>query len=421
MPIKKYRALFDRQLRQLGDGRYSDGSNLVFNVRGGSRGWVLRYAFDGRRREMQLGTYPTMSLAEAREEALRWNKERHQGRDPLTMRAEERQARAFRKHHTLELMCRRHHDSHKHLWRNPKHADQWISSLENHIFPKLGERPIGSVTALDLLLVLQPLNATHHETAKRIRQRLEAVWADAIVARLTDSNPPANLISFLKGPAVKNHFESLNYKDVPGFVRQLRDSDAGLAVRLGFQFLILACARTAEIRRARWEQIDRAKRLWRIPAELMKAGEAHDVPLTDRMLQILRAMEPLSGGKGLVFPSHNGKSLSDGAFLAALRRMNRHRETTVHGFRAAFDTWASETTEFRADIIEAALAHREDNAIRAAYNRAQYWQQRVALAEQWTAFVTGEAKYDEESDWIIQPVPEVPGRAVEAGEHEVLH
>jgi integrase len=389
MPFKNFENLTGQKLLELGDGRHSDGNNLYLCIRGGSRAWVLIYRF-GKKREMQLGTFPAMTLEEARLEALRWRRELNEGRDPLEVREAQRQAwevQRLRLSHTLESRCRAYHEAHKHLWRNDKHADQWISSLEIHVFPKLGARPIASITAAQLLGLLRPLNLEHHETAKRIRQRLEAVWADAILEEITQGNPPAALIRHLRGPALKKNFKSLNYREVPGFVHRLRDSDAGLPVRLGLEFLILGCARTIEIRRARWADMNRADRIWRVPAELMKAGEPHDVPLTHRMLEILDAVEPLSGGEGLVFPGYRNEMLSDGAFLAVLRRMNRHREATVHGFRASFDTWASETTTFRAGIIEAALAHEEQNAVRAAYNRAEYWQQRVALADQWTKFV----------------------------------
>jgi integrase len=387
--------LTDRRIAASPDGRHADGNNLYLYVRGGSRLWVLRYTFAENRREMQLGRYPELDIVGARMDALRWKRELAEGRDPIVVREQLRVAvelQSERNSHTLELMCREHHAAHKHLWRNPKHAAQWISSLENHVFPTLGSQPIGTVSASDLLAVLQPLNVEHHETAKRLRQRLEAVWTDAIVQKITDSNPPATLIRLLKGRSVKRHFESLDYVRVPGFVRQLHDCDAGPAVRLGLEFLILGCVRTIEIRRAQWTDMNREARIWRIPAELMKAGEPHDVPLTDRMLEILDSIEARFGAEGMVFKGYRADSLSDGAFLAVLRRMGRHRETTVHGFRASFDTWASETTAFRADIIEAALAHQESNAVRAAYNRAEYWEQRVALANQWAGFVGGRAE-----------------------------
>ncbi|MDE0854554.1 MAG: integrase arm-type DNA-binding domain-containing protein [Nevskia sp.] len=391
MPVKKFEALTDRKIATLSDGRHSDGNNLYLFVRGGSRVWVFRYKIGDKRREMQLGIYPILTLREARHDALHWCRVLREGRDPLEVREAERSAAQLekkREKQTLEQRCRDYHDTHKHLWRNPKHANQWLSSLETHIFPVLGHLPLYKVTAAQLLDVLKPLNLTHHETAKRIRQRLEAVWSEAILEDITKDNPPASLIRQLKGPAVKSHFRSLDYRVVPEFVQQLRDSDAGAAVRLGFEFLILACARTTEIRHAQWAEINRGDRVWRIPAARMKAGEPHDVPLTDRMLRILDAAAPLTGGKGHVFPGQSGKALSDGAFLATLRRMDRHHDTTVHGFRASFDTWASETTPFRTDIIEAALAHEEQNAVRAAYNRAEYWRQRVELADQWTKFLT---------------------------------
>lgn len=393
MPTTKFH-LTDRKIAALREGRHADGHNLYIHVRGGSRLWVLRYVFGGKRREMQLGRYPELSLADARLEALRWKREHDAGRDPLAERAAQQktqEAERQRASHTLERQCRDYHANHQATWRNPKHAEQWLASLERHIFPQLGSRPIAAVTADELLRILRPLNAQHHETAKRLRQRLEAVWVEAIIAGVAEYNHPATLVRSLRGPAVKRHFESLDYREVPAFLRQLRDSDAGLAVRTGFEFLILACARTVEVRMAAWNEFDLPHRVWKIPGERMKAGQPHEVPLTGRMLEILEAAKPLSGGEGIVFSGYRNEPLSDGAFLAVLRRMGRHQETTVHGFRASFSTWASETTHFRADIIEAALAHREADAVRAAYNRAQYWEQRVSLAGKWTDYVTAQA------------------------------
>jgi integrase len=391
MPFKNHENLTGKKLAALGEGRHSDGNNLYLYIRGGSRGWVLIYRLGRKKkREMQIGSFPAMTLMEARQEALRWRRELHEGRDPIEVREAQRQAweiERLRLSHTLERRCRDYYEAHKHLWKNRKHAHQWISSLETHVFPTLGDGPIATITAAQLLELLRPLNSTHHETAKRIRQRLEAVWAETTLEGITQGNPAGALIRHLKGPAIKNNFKSLNYREVPRFVKQLRDSDAGLTVRLGFEFLILGSARTVEIRRARWRDMNRTDRIWRVPGELMKAGEPHDVPLTDRMLEILDAVEPLSGKGGLVFPGYREEALSDGAFLAVLRRLNRHRETTVHGFRASFSTWANETTTVRASIIEAALAHQEEDAVRAAYNRAEYWEQRMTLAEQWTRYI----------------------------------
>lgn len=406
----------DADVRRLPEGMHSDGGGLTLHVEGASRIWRFRYTRAGRTSYVTIGRYPDRKLAEARAKAQEYRNLLADGIDPKAEHerriAAEREAAqaaervAERQAMTLETVAREYHAAHLHEW-TPKHGAQWLASLENHVFPALGARPIAQVRPADLLEVLQPLRAEKPETCIRIRERLDAIFADALVRELCEQNPAAAIRKPLRAKRLRGHHAAMHWRDVPAFIRTIRTSDRlGVSVALAFEFLVLTAARTSEVLGATWGEIDKEARTWTIPAARMKAGEAHTVYLTDRALAILReahklrAVDPLTGehrATDVVFPSPQRatRPLSNMAFLTALKRLGLRGpevpeadRVTAHGFRAAFSTWANEH-HFPRDVIEAALAHRESNAVRAAYNRAQYVKQRKALAEAWAAHCEG--------------------------------
>lgn len=372
-------------------GRHRVDDGLYLLVREGARPtWVFRYvAVGGKRRDMAIGSFETLSLPDARAEVLRWQRERESGRDPIEVRKAANQAAEMgvKRGRTLREYATEYHELQKSSWKNQKHSAQWLSSL-HHLGPLL-DRSIDSISSADLLDVLELLNKSHHETATRVRQRIEAVYDRAMIAGIASANPATPLKRALRAPAQKEHFASMPYSQLPAFLRRLRDCDAAQSTRLGFEWLILGSSRTTETIAATWSQINADRTIWTIPAELIKTSDPHQVPITQRMREILLAMEPQrSPGWDWLFPSPQGKrnSLSNGAFLALIRRMGLANRVTAHGMRASFSTWAYENTNFRGEIIEAALAHSESNAVKAAYNRASYWSQRIELAEAWNSF-----------------------------------
>lgn len=378
-------------------GRHRVDDGLYLYVRkGGKPTWVFRYvAQGGKRRDMALGPLKAISLEVARAEVARWQSEREAGRDPIEVRKTQvALATAESKGMvTLRDYATEYHELRKPTWKNEKHAAQWLSSLD-HLGKLMGE-PLAAITSGRLFEVLEPLNVSHHETAKRIRQRVGEIFDRAIIAGLVKANPAEPLQRALRAPAAKSHFASLSYKEVPAFIRQLRDSDAAQSTRLAFEWLVLSVGRTNEVIGARWSDISADRSRWSVQPEGMKNAEKHDVPITDRMRGILAAVEPQRGeGWDWIFPSPQGRRepLSNGAFLAVLRRMGLSGKATAHGMRSSFSTWAYENTKFRAEIIEAAQSHKEKDAVKAAYNRSTYWQQRVELAEAWTAFCLKGAK-----------------------------
>lgn len=368
-------------------GRYADGHGLYLIVDpGGSKRWVLRTVVQGRRRDIGLGGLSTVSLAEARQKASQMRRMAREGGDPL---AERRQSRL--KVPTFAEGARTVHESRKESWKNEKHAAQWLSSLERYAFPAFGPRAIDKIEPHDILRALAPSWLQKPETAKRVMQRIGTVfdWAKASGFRSTE-NPVRGITKALpKQPENKEHFSALAYGEVPAFVRRVRTANAGDVAKLAFEFLILTASRTGEVLGAKWEEIDLTTAIWTIPKERMKAKREHRVPLSGRLLQILKAARQLDAASIHVFPGNRvGKPMSNMVFLMILRRMDL--DCTAHGFRSAFRDWASERTNFSREVCEMALAHTIKNKAEAAYRRGDLLDKRRELMETWARFVTAE-------------------------------
>ena len=378
-------------------GRHNLGGGLTLVVKDyGRPRYVFRYSIAGKRRELPLGRWPSISIFEARAAAEAARERVEDGADPWAdQKAERRRQRAEvasqgRVARTLRLAASELHALQRPQWRNEKHAQQWLRSLDH--LGLLMDEPLDAISPARLLAILEPLNLTKHETAKRVRQRVEAIFDREILLGHAKQNPAGLLRRALRAPARKNHHAMLAFAEVPAFIQQLRDGDAGQAVRLGFEWLILSASRTGEVIRARWGEIDSARQIWTIQGERMKTGNEHRVPLTDRHRTILAALErPGQGDDDWLFasPDRAGQPLSDAAFAMVVHRCGLKGKATPHGFRASFSTWANETGASSPDVIEAALAHVQRDQVRAAYNRADYWAARVTLAQQWADYICG--------------------------------
>lgn len=377
-------------------GRHHVDNNLYLDVK--SRGrptWLFRFVSptSGRRRDMSLGVYPDVTLAAVNGHVANWRAILADGSDPIDARKQQRlvvRQQDAQTALTLRKAAQDFVEFKRHSWRNDKHAAQWLASLEH--LGALFDQPIMDIQSPMLFAVLEPLNTSKHETATRIRQRVEAIFNREMLRGAVAHNPAVALRGHLPAPAKKRNFASLPWPDAPRFVKGLRDSDLSQSTRLGFEFLILTAARTKEVVEATWEEVDLDRGVWTISAARMKTGEPHEVPLSDRALEILGAMTGQRGERwNWVFPSpqRRVKPISTNAFLAALDRMGLRGRVTTHGFRATFSTWAYETQAYRSEIVEAALAHRERDAVKSAYARTDYWSQRVLLAKAWEGFLMG--------------------------------
>lgn len=378
------KALTAVQVRSLKTpGRHADGNGLYLVVDpSGAKRWLLRTMVQGKRRDIGLGGVALVPLAEAREKATTYRKQAREGGDPL---AERRKSRVNIP--TFAEAAEQVHADHKASWKNKKHAAQWITTLRTYANPHLGTRRVDQVDTPDVLRALSSIWLTKPETARRVRQRINAVldWAKAAGHRGGD-NPVEGVERGLPKQANRDdHHAALPYAEVPAFVARLRSSEQGEMARLAFEFLILTAARTGEVLGAEWPEINEGEALWTVPAARMKAGREHRVPLSERALVILRRAKELAPESTLIFPGRKaGKPMSNMVFLMALRRMDV--PITAHGFRSSFRDWAAEATSLPREVAEMALAHTIENKVEAAYRRGDLLSKRREMMVAWSAF-----------------------------------
>lgn len=371
-------------------GFHADGGGLYLQVtKNGGRSWVFRFQKNGRSRWMGLGSTQIISLHEARERALEARKLLLEGKDPIDTRRATRLAEEGAV--TFKEAAERYIDSHKAGWKNKKHAAQWNSTLETYVYGVFGDMSVSAVDTGMTLKALEPIWTTKPETASRVRGRIEAIldWATARGYR-TGDNPArwrGHLQSLLpKTERLKKvrHHPSLPYDELADFMVELR-RQGGVAAR-ALEFTILSGARTGEIIGATWDEVDLSATVWTVPAERMKGGREHRVPLSNRTLEILQAMAEEHDAEGYVFPgARKGRPLSNMAMLAALKRMGRS-DLTVHGFRSTFRDWTAERTAYPRDVCEMALAHAIGDKVEAAYRRGDLFEKRRRLMTEWAGF-----------------------------------
>lgn len=376
------------QVKSARPGRHADGKGLYLLVKpSGAKSWVLRVQVSGRRRDFGLGSLDIVSLTEARDKAQACRKMAKEGLDPALERK-----KANRLVPTFREAAESYHAAVKGSWRNGKHADQWLATLEAHAFPTIGSTRVDHVDAPMVQSVLLPIWLTLPETARRVRQRVGSVLDYAHGQGWRSTETPRNAVNTLmnriKQPRRGPGFAAIPYAELPVFMSLLRDDQPSVG-RLALQFAILTAARSGEVRGATWDEIDFEKEQWNIPAGRMKAGVAHSVPLSPLALELLRTIKELTGGRPgrPIFPGLKGKPLSD-ATLGKVLRVAGGVGYTVHGMRSAFRDWVAEQTTFPGDWAEAALAHTPPNKVEAAYKRTTFLEQRRKLMAAWADYLT---------------------------------
>ncbi len=368
-------------------GRYGDGGTLFLFVKpSGSKSWVQRLTIHGVRRDIGLGGFPLVSLSEARIKAFANRKlARIDDGDPL---AGKRKARMP----TFREAAEKAHKANRARWRADKHAKNWLQSLKRYAFPSLGNIPVDRISGQDVLRILGPIWGTRTDTARRLRQRIRTVFGWALAHGYVASNAAGDGIDGAL-PTISTggqHFRALPYQEVADSLATVETSRSSLAAKYCFRFLVLTACRSGEARGARWTEIDLEAREWRIPADRMKGGAEHRVPLSNASVEVLEQARALDDGSGLVFPSPTGKGeLSTMTLTKMLRSTGLAERTTVHGFRTAFRTWASEKTDADHAVMELSLAHRVGSAVEQAYSRSDLLAKRRTLMARWVAYLTG--------------------------------
>jgi integrase len=369
-----------------------DPPGLYLLVTDGARSWILRYMLGGRRRDLGLGSYGTVTLEEARDEAREHRKEIRKGNDPIELKREHRDlarlAKSERK--TFAACVDKYLEAHADGWRNPKHRAQWRSTLDTYTGTILGPVSVAAVNTTLVYQVLEPIWRTKTETASRLRGRIESVldWATSRGYRRGD-NPArwkGHLDNLLVAPAKVSkvrHLAALPYADVGTFMEALRAQEGIAAAAL--EFAVLTAARSGEVRGAKWGEIDLDGKTWTIPDERMKAKREHRVPLSDAALKVIRRMDKNRLGD-FVFPgAKEDKPLSDMSLTAVLRRMKRNK-ITVHGFRSTFRDWCADSTSYPQHVAEMALAHTIGDKVEAAYRRGDLFDKRTRLMAEWARY-----------------------------------
>ncbi|WP_321808081.1 tyrosine-type recombinase/integrase [Burkholderia sp. BCC1993] len=360
----------------------------------GSRSWILRVMVGGRRREIGLGAYQSVSLKEAHEKAQETRDAIALGVDPVLARKEAasrlRASQAFEV--TFEEAAKRFIKAKAPEWKNTKHGDQWRNTLAEYAYPKIGALMVRHVARAHIMEVLEPIWTTKTETASRLRGRLEAIldWAKVKGFRDDGTNPAmwrGNLDKLLPAPKrtkrVRNH-PALPIEQMGAFMQALRATE-GVSARC-LEFAILTAARSGEARGATWGEVDLKRGIWSVPPERMKAKKEHRVPLSPAAIELLKAIER-DEDKDLVFPSpRSGGVLSDMSLLELMRR--QHLEATPHGFRSTFRDWAGEYTNYPRELAEVALAHIKADATEAAYWRGDVLEKRRRMMADWAEFIS---------------------------------
>jgi integrase len=364
--------------------KISDGEGLFLVVMpSGSKYWRLRYFHAGKEKLLALGVYPDVSLADARDRRAHARKALAAGNDPAELKREAKRQITLRTANSFEVVAREWLETRKHKWASSS-SRQTTARLEQHVFPKIGPRPIAEIAPPEVLAMLRTVEARGTlETAHRIMQICGQIFMYAIATGRAERNPVPDLRGALKTP-VSKHYPFLNASDLTGYLRKLEAYDGSVVTKLALRFLLLTFVRTGELRAARWNEVDWEKAEWRIPAERMKMKELHLVPLSTQAIATLREIENHTGKGQYVFPNYHNPAtfMSENAMLFALYRMGYHSRATGHGFRSTASTILNENG-FRADVIERQLAHGERNDVRAAYNHAEYLPERRTMMQWW--------------------------------------
>ena len=382
-----------------------DGGGLrLVILKSGARRWVLRASVRGERRDFGLGSFSAISLKDARDRSIDLRRRIEAGelfekarREPKAGKKPARLVLApAPKPETITLR-----DAYRDFWRikkpqlkNPKHAAQWVSTLETYALPTLGTRPVAEISTREVAAILEPIWREIPETAQRVQQRLKMIFDFAIASDYRTAGNPTLPVKMILGDRgqEKVHHRALPYAEVPTFIKKLRSRRGDGASRLAFEWLVLTATRSAETRLALVAEVDVKTGVWSVPAERTKMRRQHDVPLPARCLEIFAECRQLWPKSPWLFPSEQGRKphLSENTFQRTLELMDLGDRATAHGMRSSFRDWAAEVAKARHEVAEASLAHVIKDKVVAAYLRASFMEERRELIKLWAEFCSAD-------------------------------
>lgn len=350
----------------------------------GARTWVQRLSVGSKRRDLGLGGFPTVTLAEAREMALENKRIARRGGDPL---AEKRRAKSEAANRlTFAEAAQRTCEELAPTWKSSKEPKAFLSSLRTYAFPTIGSEYVTDVTSGQIRQVVLACRKRVPNQSVKVQHRIFSVFRWAVAEGIREANPAAGEALALPKLARKTkHFRALPYSEVAAAIETVKDSGAWVSTKLAIEFVILTAGRSIEVRGALWSEIDMKEAVWAITPERMKMGRPHRVPLSNRAIEVLCEAELQRDGSGLVFPSLSGRELSDMTLSKLVRELGI--PGTVHGFRTSFRTWAQECTNFPREVAEAALSHKVGDSTEQAYARSDVFEKRRKMMGSWASFV----------------------------------
>lgn len=402
-------SLNDRQIRNAKPKakpyKLADGHSFYLLVKpNGGKYWRFDYAIDGKRKTLAIGTYPTITLLQARQAAEEARRMVATGQSPSKAKQEAKAAKAAALANTFEHVARQWHQKQLNRWK-PNHAARILYYFENDVFPLIGASPIDTLKVKDIREVLDKVAGRGAiETAEKIRQWINNIFNHAARLELTDGNPASPLVGYLQ-PKESEHHPSLPRQKLTEFYQRLMLADVEQPNRIGLMLVVLCFARNKEIRGGLWPEIDWQAKTWTIPKERMKRPRPHIIPLSDWTLELLQELHGLTGKGRFMFPSRTGTDgyISENTFGNILNRLGYKGIATPHGFRSLASTVLNEH-DFNHDAIERQLAHVPEDKIRAAYNHAEYMPQRTEFMQWYSDFLR--QRYDEAVAMLAIPASE---------------
>ncbi len=377
-PVDRARRLFD-----------AHGLYLEVSPSGGKY-WRLKYRFNEKEKRLALGIYPEVSLLQARKLRESARDLLRAGTDPGIAKQEQKEQAKLNSAQTFEAIAREWHEQKKDGWE-PGTAKDKLHRLEKDVFPHMGSKPIASITPPQVLMVLRKTESRGAlELTRRLKQTIGQVFRYAVATGYAERDPTPDLRDALK-PQRHGHFAAIDVKELPAFLLALEHNEARLYMqtRLALRLMMLTFVRTSELIEAEWTEFDLDAALWEIPKERMKMRRPHLVPLARQAVQALRQLKTLNRNSRYLFRNQREprKPMSNGAILMALRRLGYQGKMTGHGFRALAMSTIKEKLRYRHEVIDMQLAHAKGNKVDAAYDRAQFIEERVRMMQRWADYL----------------------------------
>jgi integrase len=375
--------------------KLADGQGLFLQVQpNASKYWRLKYRWAGKEKLLALGTYPTFSIAETRATRDKARKQLASGIDPGEAKQEEKALAILNRATTFEAIAREWHDNKKDSWE-PRTAHDKLDRFEKDVFPHFGGKRIAEITPPIVLAVLRRVESRGAlELTRRLKQSIGQVFRYAVATGRAERDPTQDLKDALK-PQRQGHFAAIETKELPIFLQVLARNEARLymVTRLSLRLMMLTFVRTSELVEARWDEFDLDAARWEIPKERMKMRRPHLVPLSTQAVETLRQLHEITGGNVYLFPNQRDheRPMSNGAILMALKRMGYKGQMTGHGFRALAMSTIKEQLGYRHEVVDLQLAHAKRNKVDAAYDRAQFIEERTRMMQQWADYIDAQA------------------------------